>query len=45
MEPEVVDVLTQKKNTALVSGIARLGHTGARALGIGGRAPPVQVHI
>ena len=35
----------KKKTIALVSGVARLGHTGARALGTGGRAPPVQVRI
>ena len=27
------------------SGVARLGHTGARALATGGRAPPVQVRV
>ena len=28
-----------------VSGVARLGHTGARALANRGRAPPVQVSV
>ena len=27
------------------SGVARLGHTGARALATGGHAPPVQARI
>ena len=32
-----------KQNVILISGVARLRHTGARALATRGRAPPVQV--